>query len=118
MFKSLSGLAGLSGMMQQAQQVGEQMKTMQEELRNARVKGSAGGGLIEAICTGHGELVSVTIDPKLITDGDKDLIEELIPQAVREAQAKGKELHQEMMQSVTSGFNVPGLDQALSQFGQ
>ncbi len=115
MFKNLGNIAG---MMQQAQQVGQEMKAMQEELRNKRVKGSAGAGMVEAICTGHGQLVSINIDPKLIADGDKDLIEELIPQAVNDAQAKGKELHQEMMQSVTSGLNVPGLDQALSQFGQ
>ena len=115
MFKNLANIAGI---MQQASQVGKEMKAMQEELRNKRVKGSAGAGLVEAICTGHGELVSITIDPKLIEDGDKDLIEELIPQAVNEAQAKGKQLHQEMMQSVTSGLNVPGLDEAMSQFGQ
>ena len=114
-FKNLGNIAG---MMQQAQQVGQEMKAMQEELRNKRVEGTAGAGLVKAVCTGHGELVSITIDPQLITDGDKDLIEELIPQAVNDAQAKGKQLHQEMMQSVTSGLNVPGLDQALSQFGQ
>lgn len=115
MFKNLANIAG---MMQQAQKVGQDMKAMQEELRTKRVKGSAGAGMVEAVCTGQGELVSVTIDPQLFADGDKDLIEELIPQAVNDAQAKGKQLQQEMMQSITGGLNVPGLDEAMSQFGQ
>lgn len=113
MFKNLSNFAG---MMQQAQQLGQEMQAKQEELRNRRVKGSAGAGLVEAICTGQGEVVSITIDPKLIEQGEKDLIEELIPQAVNDAQAKGKQLYAELMQSVTAGLNVPGLEQALNQF--
>lgn len=113
MFKNLSGLAG---MMQQAQQLGKEMQAAQDELRNKRVKGSAGAGLVEAVCNGQGEVISITIDPKLIEQGEKELIEELIPQAVNDAQAKGKELYSEMMQSMASGLNLPGLDQALSQF--
>jgi len=109
-------MANIANMMQQAQKIGQDMQSTQDELRAARVKGAAGAGMVEAVCDGHGTLVSITIDPQLIEQGDKDLIEELIPQAVRDAQAKGKELYAEKMQSVTNGLNLPGLDQALSQF--
>lgn len=115
MFKNLANLAG---MMQQAQKLGGQMQALQQELRDRQVEGSAGGGMVKAVCNGQGELLSVSIDQQLVADSEKDLIEQLIPQAVSEAQAKGKALHQELMQQMTSELNLPGLDQAMSQINQ
>ena len=43
------------------------------------------------------------------------MIEDLVPAAVNQAQAKAKELHMEAMKSMTSGFDMPGLNEAISQ---
>jgi len=74
--------------------------------------GSAGGGMVEVESNGHGEVLRIKIDPAL---EDREMIESLLPAAVNDASAKAKELHVELMQSVTGDLNLPGLDDALSQ---
>ncbi len=64
---------------------------------------------------GAGELLRIKIDPSLIEGGDSELIEDLIPAAVNAASAKAKELHASKMQEMTSGLDIPGVDEALSK---
>lgn len=113
MFNNLSNFAGL---MQQAQQMGHEMQTIQEELKSRRVTGSSGGGMIQATCSGSGELIRVEIDPTLFERGEREMIEDLVPAAVNDALAKAKQMHSEMMQSLTGKLNMPGLDEALAKF--
>lgn len=115
MFKSLSALGDIAGMMRQAQEMSGKMQAVQQELRNKKVTGTAGGGMVEVEVNGAGEMLSLKIDPTLIERNEQEMIEDLIPAAVNQACAKAKELSAEMMQSVTAGLNVPGLDDAISQ---
>jgi hypothetical protein len=55
------------------------------------------------------------VDPTLFTSGDREMLEELLPAAINQAQAKAKQLHRAAMQSMTEGLNLPGLDEALAQ---
>ena len=109
MFKDISNLASL---MRQAQQMGGQMQEMAGKLRNQRVTGSAGGGMVEVEANGVGEVLKVRIDPSL---DDREMIEDLLPAAVNQALGKAKELHVESMQSMTEGLEIPGLNDAISQ---
>lgn len=111
MFKELGNMAS---MLRQAQQVGGKMQEIAAQLKSKRVKGSAGGGMIEVEANGHGEVLKVKIDPTL--RGDLEMIEDLIPAAMNQVAAKAKQLHMEMMQSVTGDLNLPGLSEALSKF--
>ncbi|EAQ81632.1 YbaB/EbfC family nucleoid-associated protein [Blastopirellula marina] len=112
---NLGNLGGMVNMVRQAQEMGGKMQGLQEELRTKRVTGSAGGGMVEVEMTGTGEMLSLRIDPDLVARGEREIIEDLVPAAVNQASAKAKQLHAEMMQSLTSGMNVPGLDDALAQ---
>jgi nucleoid-associated protein EbfC len=112
MFK---GIGDLASAMKAAQQMGGKMKELKEQLATARAVGSAGGGLVEAEVNGMGDVLRVTIDPTLIQEGDRELIEDLIPAAVNQAQIKAKQLHQEAIQSIAGGLNLPGLNDALAQ---
>lgn len=107
----LKGLGNIASIMRQAQEMGGKMQEINEELKAKRVTGSAGGGMIEVEANGHGEVLRVKIDPAL---EDREMIESLMPAAVNDAATKAKELHVEMMQSVTGGLNLPGLEDALS----
>jgi DNA-binding YbaB/EbfC family protein len=113
MFKNLANFASV---MRQATQIGGRMQEVQDELREERLTGAAGGGMVEVEANGHGEVLRLSIDPELFQRGDREMIEDLIPAAVNQAQAKAKQLHLEKMQEVTGGLDVPGLEQALSQF--
>ena len=111
MFKELGNMAS---MLRQAQQIGGKMQEVTAQLKSKRVTGSAGGGMIEVEANGHGEVLKVKIDPAL--RGDLEMIEDLMPAAMNQVAAKAKELHMEMMQSVTGDLNLPGLGDALSKF--
>ena len=115
MFKGLGNLANLGALMKQAQEMGSRMQALGEELKTKRATGIAGGGLVEVDVNGLGEVLAVRIDPSLVERRDREIIEDLLPAAFNSAQGKAKQLHAEAMQSITSGMNVPGLQDALSQ---
>lgn len=112
MFK---GLANLASLMKQAHQLSSRMKDLSEELRSQRVVGSAGGGLVEVEANGLGQAQRCRIDPSLFSQGDREVLEDLIVEAFNQAAEKAKTLHAEAMQRMASGIDMPGLDQALNQ---
>ena len=116
MFKKLSNLAS---MIKQAQQIGGQMQHLSEELKQRRATGSGGGGMVEIEVNGLLEALQCRIDEKLIAQGDRELIEDLMVAAMNQAVAKGKQLHAEAMKDLTGGLQLPGLQEALeSMTGQ
>lgn len=118
MFKGLGGLTNIGSVLKQAQQMSGRLKSLNDELRTKRATGAAGGGLVEVDVNGLAEVLAVRIDQSLIQRGDKEMIEDLLPTAFNAAHQKAKELHAEAMQTMTSELNLPGLSEALSQFGQ
>ncbi len=80
LMSSLGNLSKLQG----------EMQAMTAELAQRRFEGSAGGGLVTATVSGASQLVGLSIDPKLIADNDRELIEELVMAAVNEAASKAK----------------------------
>ena len=113
MFK---GLADLGSLMRQAQEIGDRMQEMNSQLKAKRVSGSAGGGMVQVEANGMGEVLKLEIDPQLIERGERDMIEDLVPAAVNQALRNARETHGEMMKSMTSGIDLPGLDNMLAKF--
>ena len=105
MFK---GLANLGALLKQAQQIGGQMGQMTEEMRKRRVTGSAGGGMVEIEVNGLIEVLGCHIDPKLVTQDDRELLEDLITAAINQAIAKGKQMHADAVRDLTGGLPLPG----------
>ena len=85
------------------------MQAIAEQLKTKRATGSSGGGMIQAEVNGLGELLRVTIDPLLMERQDREMIEDLIPAAVNQAQQRAKEMHADAMKSLTEGMDLPGL---------
>lgn len=115
-FKGLGNLANLGAVLKQAQELGGRMQAVQQQLKEKRVTGSSGGGLVEVDVNGLAEVLAVRIDPTLIAKGDREMIEDLLPAAFNAAQKKAKELHAEAFQSLTGGMSIGDLPNALSQF--
>jgi DNA-binding YbaB/EbfC family protein len=114
-FKGLGNLANFAAIIKQAQEMGDRMQAVQQELKGKRATGTAGGGLVEIDVNGLAEVLAVRIDPGLVEKGDREMIEDLLPVAFSAAQQKAKELQTEAFQSVTGGLPVGGLPDALSQ---
>jgi DNA-binding YbaB/EbfC family protein len=109
-------LAGLGSLLKHAQEIGGRMQGLTDELRARRATGSSGGGMVEIEVNGLVEVLRCHIDPKLLAQGDQELLEDLVATAVTQAVAKAKELHAEVVKSLAGGLNFPGLEQAMSKF--
>ncbi|MDX6298650.1 MAG: nucleoid-associated protein EbfC [Nocardioidaceae bacterium] len=79
------GTPDLQALLQQASLMQERLVSAQEELEEARVEGSAGGGLVHATVTGTGELVSLTLDPSVCDPDDPETLADLVVAAVQNA---------------------------------
>lgn len=99
-------------MMGKVKEVQEKMKVAQEELASITVEADAGAGMVVAKVNGKKELVSLTIDPDLYKEDDKDLMKDLIIAATNKASKEAEIKAKEHIQKATQGMipNIPGLD--------
>ncbi len=95
-------------MMKQMQKVQSQMAKMQEELAQRTVQSSSGGGAVRVEANGQKELVSVQIDPEVLQEENRDMLEDLVLTAVNDALKKIDEMVSTEMEKITGGL-PPGL---------
>ncbi len=98
---------GLGNLMKKAQQMQEDMKKAQEELKNLEVEGQSGGGLVKIVMTGKHEVRKVHIEESLLNE-DKDMLEDLIAAALNDASNKVDKSTKDQFSSLTDGLNLPG----------
>ncbi len=103
----LNGLGDMSKMMKQAQDLQTKMAELQEELANTIVTGESGAGLVKARCTAKGELTGLDIDPSIFVPSEKEVAEDLILAAIKEAQKNAAERHQSEMAKLTESLGLP-----------
>ena len=88
MFKGLGNLGDMGKMMKAAQEMQGKMAQMQDDLNSITVIGEAGAGLVKATATAKGELTALDIHPSIFKGEDKEVVEDLILAAVKDAQQK------------------------------
>ncbi|MCS7483431.1 YbaB/EbfC family nucleoid-associated protein [Umezawaea endophytica] len=102
------GQPNMQQILQQAQQMQQQLVTAQEELAEAEVTGTAGGGLVTAVVSGAGELKSLDIDPKVVDPEDVETLADLVVAAVRDANRAAQELAAQKMGPLAGGMGGMG----------
>jgi nucleoid-associated protein EbfC len=107
MLKGLGGLGDMAKMMKAAQEVQGKMAEMQAELERIVVIGESGAGLVKARATAKGELTGLDIDPSIFVASEKEVVEDLILAAIKDAQAKASERSQREMGKLTEGLGLP-----------
>jgi DNA-binding YbaB/EbfC family protein len=107
----------VSQLLQQAQRMQEQFMSAQQNLADAEVTGTAGGGLVNATVAGNGELVSLEIDPDVVDPEDVETLADLIVAAVRDGNAQVQRLAAEQMGPLGQGLNLNDLGGALGGAG-
>jgi len=100
-------MKNLGNMMKQAQQMQQKMQEMQAKLSEMEVTGISGGGMVEVVLTGKGEMRSVKVDPQVVDPEDKEMLEDLIVAAHNDAKQKTESVMQEEMRKLTGGLNLP-----------
>ncbi|HAV09216.1 MAG TPA: 30S ribosomal protein S21 [Rhodobacteraceae bacterium] len=107
MLKGLGGLGDMAKMMKSAQELQGKVVQMQEDLQNMLVTGESGGGLVKATATAKGDLKGLDIDPSIFSADDKEVVEDLILAAIKDAQAKAADRAQSEMAKLTEGMGLP-----------
>jgi hypothetical protein len=94
-------------MMKQAKQMQERMGSLQEEIAELTVEGSAGGGMVSVTLSGKGEMKGLKIDPSLAKAEEVEVLEDLILAAHQDAKSKAEALLQEKTQEMMGGLGLP-----------
>jgi DNA-binding YbaB/EbfC family protein len=105
-FENIGNLADL---MRNAGKIHETVQKASESLGKVEVEADAGGGAVRARANGRLEVLSVRIDPKLLADGDVELLEDLVAAAVNQSLFKAREAAAQSLTSLAGAFNLPGL---------
>ncbi|WP_410537459.1 YbaB/EbfC family nucleoid-associated protein [Streptomyces sp. KL2] len=104
------GQPNMQQLLQQAQKMQQDLAAAQQELAEADVEGSAGGGLVKATVSGAGELKGLVIDPKAVDPEDTETLADLVLAAVRDANSAAQELQQQKLGPLAQGLGgMPGL---------
>jgi DNA-binding YbaB/EbfC family protein len=103
--------------MRNAGKLRESMEKATESLGQIQVEGTAGGGVVSARVNGRLEVVGVRIDPKLLTDGDAELLEDLVTAAVNQGLVKAREAAAQSFASMAGGLSIPGLSNLFNPGG-
>lgn len=103
-------LGNLSDLMRNAGRIRELIEQATESLAKVVVEGAAGGGAVTARVNGRLEIVALRIDPKLVADGDVEMIEDLVTAAVNQGLVRAREAGAKTMQEATGLANLPGLE--------
>ncbi len=92
-----------------ALQMQRDMQRVEEELQQARLEGSAGGGVVRAVVSGKQELVELHIDPDAVDPSDVEMLQDLVVAAVNDAVRASRDLEKSKMAAVTGGLRLPGM---------
>ena len=96
-----------SDMMKKAQEMQKKMQEMQESLSNLEVEGASGGGIVKIIMNCKNEVKKIDIDPSIIKNDEKEVMEDLIVAALNDAKSKAEEKSQDKMKELTGGLGLP-----------
>ena len=102
-------MKGFGNMMKEAQRLQQQMAALQEEVGKRKVEATAGGGMVTVEANGKQEILSIKIDPEVISRDEAQMLEDLVLAACNEALRKSRELVQQELGKLTGGLKIPGL---------
>ena len=100
----------MNQMMQQAQKMQLELARAQEEVAAMTFTATSGGGMIEAVANGAGELESLTINPEAVDPDDVEMLQDMVLAAVNEALRGVSKAGEERMAAATGigGLGGPG----------
>ncbi|WP_134726148.1 YbaB/EbfC family nucleoid-associated protein [Paracoccus luteus] len=101
------GLGDLNKMMAAARDMQGKVAELQAKLDTITVTGEAGAGLVRATATAKGELTALDIDPSIFVASEKQVVEDLILAAIKDAQRRAQDRLAEETQRMGAGMGLP-----------
>ena len=99
-------------MMGKVKEMQSRLKEAQDNLENITVTGETGAGMVKATVNGKKKLLSLEIDPTILSANDKILVQDLVVAAVNRALEEADIKAKEELKKSTDGIlpNIPGMD--------
>ncbi|MDO5704632.1 MAG: YbaB/EbfC family nucleoid-associated protein [Paracoccus sp. (in: a-proteobacteria)] len=107
MLKGLGGLGDMAKMMAAAKDMQAKVAKLQEDLNSITVTGESGAGLVKATATAKGELTALEIDPSIFVASEKEVVEDLILAAIKDAQRRAQDRTQQEMERISGDLGLP-----------
>src|SRR5699024_3280886 len=102
----MRGMGNMQGMMKQMQKMQKKMAKAQEDLGEERIEGSAGGGMVTVVVSGHREVLDVIIKEEVVDPDDIEMLQDLVLAATNDALKKVEEITNKKMGQFTKGLNL------------
>ncbi len=96
----------IQNMMKQAQQMQERL---QQQMAEMKIEASAGGGMVTVVVSGHKQLLSMKLDPEVVSKEDVEMLQDLIVAAMNDAHRKVDDALASQIKGMTGGLGLPGL---------
>ena len=96
----------IQSMMLQAKEMQERLQKQMGELR---VEATAGGGMVTVVMSGTKQLLSIKLDPEVVSKDDVEMLQDLILAALNDANRKVDEQLSQQMSGLMGGLKIPGL---------
>lgn len=101
------GMGDLSKMMQAAREMQDKVEGLQQSLDEITVIGEAGAGLVRATATAKGDLTGLDIDPSIFVASEKQVVEDLILAAIKDAQRRAADRAKQETERLAGGMGLP-----------
>ncbi len=98
-------MANLNKLLKEAQKMQEKI---QEEIKALEIETSSGGGMVTVKMSGEKKIISLKIDPSIISVEEKEMLEDLIVAAINEASMRVDEAIESKVGGMTKGLGLPG----------
>ena len=93
-------------MMAQAQEMQEKL---QREMAEMKISATAGGGMVIVTVNGNKQMISIQLDPEVVSKDDVDMLQDLIVAALNDAYRKVDDELQKSMGGMLGGLKLPGM---------
>lgn len=97
----------IAKMMKQAQEMQSKLGSLQSEMEAREFEGVAASGAVKITLTGKGHMVRIALDASLMNADEKDMLEDLIVLAHRDAKDKADSALADAMGALTGGMGLP-----------
>jgi DNA-binding YbaB/EbfC family protein len=98
----------LNKLMKQAEQMQAKLMEAQNKLNDLEIVGTSGGGMVTVLVSGKGTMKKLTIDPKLLSPNEVEIVEDLVVAAFNDAKSKLEaKMSDQMSEFLPPGMGMP-----------
>jgi DNA-binding YbaB/EbfC family protein len=82
---------------------------LQKQMAELRVEATAGGGMVTVVMSGQKQLISLKLDPEVVSKDDVEMLQDLIVAAINDAHRKVDEAMSDQVGGMMGGLKLPGM---------